>query len=120
MKKCIVIVISAFTSLALISQTHAAQTPPVIVVNGHTPGPTPFISLIDLTASEVTNLKSIAFTVVPKPSSVTRPVSASYSSAYLQNRGYLNLQTGQITLPVFGLYANYANEVALTYTKSMP
>jgi len=86
-----------------------------VIFNGSTPGPTPFISQLDLVVSPPDAVKSIEFMVEPKPNSVTRPVSASYSAAYLKGRGYLNTNTGQITLPVFGLYANYGNSVVLVY-----
>ncbi len=112
MKSCVVV--TAVVSLTLANLSYAAKV--MVAVNGQTPGPTPFIGLLDLTVSPARALKSIQFTVYPKPASVTRPVSASYSSAYLQRRDYLDLETGQITLPVFGLYANYSNTVALTCT----
>ncbi len=46
-----------------------------IRINGYTPGVTPFISNMSLTASDTTVLKEIQFKIVPKPGSVTRPLS---------------------------------------------
>jgi arylsulfate sulfotransferase len=86
-----------------------------ITINGHTPGVTPFISNLSLTASNTTDLKSIQFTIEPKPGSVTRPLSGTYANYYLVNRGFENPQSGDITLPVYGLYAGRANAVTLTY-----
>ncbi len=86
-----------------------------IRINGHTPGVTPFISNLSLTASNTTVLKSIQFTIAPKPGSVTRPLSGTYANYYLVNRGFENPQTGEIMLPVYGLYAGRANTVTLTY-----
>jgi arylsulfate sulfotransferase len=86
-----------------------------ITINGHTPGVTPFISNLSLTASNATVLKSIQFTIEPKPGSVTRPLSGTYANYYLVNRGFENPQTGDIMLPVYGLYAGRANTVTLTY-----
>src|SRR5204863_9239752 len=80
-------------------------------VIGQSAGPTPFIANVQLLASDPGSVKSITFTVLPKSGSVTRPISALYNADYLKSRGYLNLQTGAITLPVFGLYANYNNQV---------
>lgn len=85
-----------------------------VIINGQTAGPTAFIKKINLTVSPADSLRSIEFMISPKPGSVTRPVSAVYSSAYLQSRGYLNTTTGAITLPVFGLYHNYSNTVMVT------
>src|SRR5947207_14119304 len=87
-----------------------------IRINGHTPGVTPFISNVSLTASDTTVLKSIQFTIDPKPGSVTRPLSTTYANYYLIDRGFENEQTDEITLPVSGLYDGYANTVTLTYS----
>src|SRR5467141_2488101 len=86
-----------------------------IRINGYTPGATPFISKLSLTASNTTVLKSIQFTVLSKPGSVTRPVSGTYANSYLVDRGFENPQTGEIVLPVYGLYDGYNNTVKLTY-----
>ena len=87
-----------------------------MAINGQSPGPTPFIGLLDLTVDDASTLASIEFKIYPKPASDTRPVYARYSAAYLQTRGWLNTTTGAISLPVFGLYADYNNRVALVST----
>src|SRR4029077_18352422 len=84
-----------------------------ITITGKTAGPTPFISKLTLMVSDTTVLKSIQFTIDPKPGSVTRPVSGTYSRDYLVTRGYE--QPPGIILPVFGLYDGYTNTVRLTY-----
>ena len=86
-----------------------------IRINGYTPGVTPFISNVSLTASDTTVLKEIQFKIVPKPGFASRPLSATYANYYLIDRGFENEQTGEITLPVYGLYDGYANTVTLTY-----
>ena len=86
-----------------------------ILINGYTPGVTPFISNVSLTASDTTVLKEIQFKIVPKPGFASRPLSATYANYYLIDRGFENEQTGEITLPVYGLYDGYANTVTLTY-----
>ena len=112
MKTWIVLIVTV-ASFALADSSRASGV--AITINGQTPGPTPFISQIALTVNPPTALKSVRFTVTPKPGSATRAVSARYSSTYLERRGYLDLGTGQFTVPVFGLYANYRNTVTLTY-----
>jgi hypothetical protein len=112
-------------TVTISGQTAAASTAPAapgsvctkatVAINGSTPGPMPFIAFLELTISPASALKNIRFTVEPKPGSVTRPVSASYSSAYLQGRGYLDPATGDLTLPVFGLYQSHDNQVTLSY-----
>jgi hypothetical protein len=86
-----------------------------IKITGQTPGATPFISNLHLTASNTTVLKSIQFTIRPKPGSVTRALSGTYANYYLIDRGFENPQTGQIVLPVYGLYDGYSNLVTMTY-----
>jgi arylsulfate sulfotransferase len=101
---------TAVSFLWLLASPAAGGT---VTVNGQSPGPTPFIAMLDLTVSDPHSLKSIQFKVAPKPGSVVRPIRAKYSRAYLEARGYLNLETGQVTVPVFGLYAGFNNSVAL-------
>src|SRR5215211_703604 len=93
--------------------THADDT--TITITGQTPGVTPFIANVHLTASNTRVLKSIQFTIRPKPGSATRPLSGTYANYYLIDRGFENPQTGEIVLPVYGLYDEYTNAVNLTY-----
>ena len=94
-----------FTHLGRASQADDTT----ITINGHTQGVTPFISNVHLTVSEPpsTVLKELQFTIHPKPGSVTRPLSGTYANYYLIDRGFENQQTGDITLPVYGLYDGY-------------
>ena len=87
-----------------------------ITIHGYSAGVTPFISNLHLTASNTAVLKSIQFTIHPKPGSVTRPLSGTYANYYLVDRGFENPQTGEITLPVYGLYDGSTNPVTLTYS----
>src|SRR5262249_19818805 len=95
----------------LAGATQADDT--TITITGQTEGATRFISKLTLNVSDTTVLKSIQFTIDSKPGSVTRPLSGTYSNDYLASRGYVN--PPQITLPVYGLYAGFANTVTLTY-----
>jgi hypothetical protein len=87
----------------------------IIRITGDDPGVTPFISNIHLTASNTSVLKSFQFSITPKPGSVARALSGTYANSYLVDRGFENQQTGEILLPVYGLYDGYTNTVALTY-----
>jgi hypothetical protein len=86
-----------------------------ITITGTTTGPTPFISQLTLTASDTSVLKNIQFAITPKPGSVTRPLSGTYSQDYMISRGYLVPPSTEIFLPVYGLYDGYTNDVTLTY-----
>jgi hypothetical protein len=91
--------------------TQAAKSE--IVAEVALPGATPFISFVTLQGHGTGDVASIKFSVAPKPTSVSAPVTASYSLAYLIRRGYALPGNSKLTFPVFGLYAGYANAVAL-------
>ncbi|HEY1769645.1 MAG TPA: aryl-sulfate sulfotransferase [Chthoniobacterales bacterium] len=111
MKLSFQIFIALLFGLSAAFATEADNT--TITIKSRNPGITPFISQLTLTASDTSVIKAIQFTVAPKTGSVTRPLSATYSNAYMTERGYLEPTT--IYLPVYGLYAGYANKVVLTY-----
>lgn len=85
-----------------------------ITIDSDLPGATPFIHQLSLEVSDTSVIRSVRFTVSPKPGSVTRPLSGTYSADYLVARGLQEAE--QIFLPVYGLYANYENTVTLTYS----
>ena len=85
---------------------------PIVRFDGADQGVTPFISVVRLTGQRLSELSSVSYVIEPKPGSASRPVRVSYSQAALRNRNYL--EPNLLRLPVFGLYANYSNEVAIT------
>ena len=103
MKKCSLIIIG-FVFMVLTHLAGASQADDTkITISGHTAGGTPFISKLTLEVSNTTVLKSIQFTIDPKPGSVTRPLSGTYANDYLVSRGFEH--PPEIILPVYGLYA---------------
>src|SRR6478736_7148777 len=112
-KTCSLIVVGAvFVVFSQVADANYADST-TITITGHTPGTTPFISQLTLEVNNTTDLKSIQFTIDPKPGSVTRPLSGTYSNDYLLSRGFEH--PPEIILPVYGLYAGYTNTVRLTY-----
>src|SRR4051812_5587686 len=102
--------------LALAPLANATQaTDTTVLITAKTAGPTPFINKLTLNVSNLAVVQRIKFSIVPKPGSVTRPLSATYWKGYLDSRGYVDAENGQITVPVFGLYDGYTNTVSLTY-----
>lgn len=77
-------------------------------------GPTQFIKKATLHVDPANTLSSIAFTIQPRTGALSLPVHAIYSIAYLNARGAFDAATGMITVPVFGLYAGYSNQVDFT------
>ncbi|SEA41939.1 aryl-sulfate sulfotransferase [Variovorax sp. YR216] len=74
-------------------------------------GASPFIAFVDLHFPGTGATTSVHYSIEPKPGTVSRPVDVSYAAAYLQRRGYVVASSSTITVPVFGLYSNYANQV---------
>lgn len=87
-----------------------------VSVAGQTPGPTPFIAHIGIGIARADLVRSVSYTIAPKPGTVSRPVSVTYSDAYLVRRQLIDAASQRLDLPVFGLYAGYSNQVALTIT----
>jgi arylsulfate sulfotransferase len=113
MKTCSLIIVGAvFVVLSHVAGASQADDT-TITITGHTAGATPFISKVTLEVSNTTVLKSIQFSIDPKPGSVTRPLSGTYANDYLVGRGFEH--PPEIILPVYGLYAGYGNTVRLTY-----
>ncbi len=116
MKTSVVSLALALTVAALPHLAVATQADDTtITITGQTAGATPFISQLTLTASDASVIKSIQFAISPKAGSVTRPLSGTYAHDYLVSRGYLQPPSGEIFLPVYGLYDDFANAVILTY-----
>jgi len=80
-----------------------------------TNGPTTFIKFANFTGARPNLFKQMSFEIAPKSGSTTNPVSATFSKSYLERNGYFNSQTGAVKLPIFGLYADYANSVRVRY-----
>src|SRR5215471_15002630 len=77
-------------------------------------GPTPFIRFAHTRVSDVAGFEFAQFQIQPKTGSATRPVKARYARSYLEARGYFDPTSGNLTIPVFGLYAGRTNRVMIT------
>ena len=113
--KCMLFLCLAILALRPDLVQASAATDTTITITAQNPGPVPFINQLTLSASDISQIKAIQFTITPKTGSVTRPLSGTYSADYLSARGYL-LSNGIIYVPVYGLYAGYSNTVTLTYS----
>ena len=94
-----------------------AEAATKIRVKSSTPGITPFISNVTLSGVPLSSLQTIEFVVQPKKGSLTKGIGATYTHAYLNAKGLTSPATGEVTIPVFGLYASDAisrNVVAFT------
>ncbi|WP_162600586.1 MULTISPECIES: aryl-sulfate sulfotransferase [unclassified Massilia] len=105
-------------ALALAASCGGSDPPPdallgQVSVASQAPGPTPFIVHVGLVIERPDLVRSVSYTIAPKPGTVSRPVSVSYGSAYLARRQLLDMAGKRLDLPVFGLYAAYPNQVAV-------
>lgn len=83
---------------------------------GATSAKPPYYTSVSLNGDSLKFLQSISFTVEPKPGAVSAPVHVTWTKAALEAHGYYTSGGGTLSLPVFGLYANYGNQVTITVT----
>ncbi len=106
----------AFAGLAAVLPLQSSAAKLLVAVDSSKQGITPFISLVSAHMDDTSLLDHVQFTVSPKPGSLTRPVSARYSSNYLLGKGDIDETTGALTVPVFGLYQDFTNTVEIVFT----
>jgi hypothetical protein len=85
-----------------------------IAIAGSNAGVTPFIASVQFTGQILSQLKSVTFNIASMPNTVSAPVNVTWSASVLTTDGYL--QSNLLNLPVFGLYANYQNQVSFQLT----
>lgn len=78
-------------------------------------GPSPFISLVHVSGVDLSGLAAVDYTIAAKPGSVSKAVHVRYTASALAARGYT--ANGTLTVPVFGLYAGYDNQVSIELTR---
>jgi hypothetical protein len=94
----------------------AERASAVPTVDSASEGATPFIG--DITISGVSrNIATFSFSIEPKPDTFSEPVSATFSRQYLSQNNYF-LDPSTVTIPLFGLYEDYANIVTVTLKTS--
>lgn len=109
-------------ALTLLAACGRGHPPPTIAdgvqvgVLSQTPGVTPFIATLTLTTDRYPDLRSLGFAITPRAGSYSRPVAVTYHKAWLDRRQAYSSADGRLTVPLFGLYADYQNEVTLTLT----
>lgn len=95
-----------------------------VSLSGLEPGPNTFIAFAHLSVRPPTQVTAIAYTLQPRPGTVSKPVNVSYTTAWLRSRGYVTGWT--FTVPVFGLYDGFENqgtfqvEIASQPTQTLP
>ena len=103
------VLLGGFAAIAIGSSASVAGT---VTITGHTPGRTPLIENV-AAAYSGGRIRSVSFTVVPKPGSQTRPITMTYLASVLAARAQLT--DTSVTVPVSFLYQNRANTVNIAY-----
>lgn len=80
------------------------------------PGSTPFVAKLTLSLEDFAHLASVSYVIAAKPGTLSKPMAATYSRAWLERSGAWRPGEQQLAVPVFGLYADYANQVTVTAT----
>ena len=75
----------------------------------------PFGGTVVISGATTSKLSSVQFTVTSKVGATAKAISATYSAAYLASISAIDAGAGRVTVPIFGLYQNYANSVTITY-----
>jgi len=83
-------------------------------VAGQAPGATPFVAHLSLSLEEFTHLASVSYTIAPRPGTYSRPMTATYTRAWLERSGAWRAAEKRLAVPVFGLYAGYGNQLSVT------
>jgi len=91
----------------------AAETSDIAWIDSQQ-GVTPFISIVHLAGQSLAAVRTVRYEVKPKPGSVSQRVRVTYTRQALKRRG--RLTDSDLRLPVFGLYAGYANTVSIRLT----
>lgn len=103
-------IVVCLASLAAPSAAAPAASP---TVTSATVGSLPFFASVTVSNVTPSQIVSVAFSVKPKPNTVSSSIAATYSNSYLMAEDLFNSLAGTVTIPIFGLYENFVNTVTI-------
>ncbi|MCC2959059.1 aryl-sulfate sulfotransferase [Massilia sp. IC2-278] len=83
-------------------------------VVGQAPGPTPFVANLTLSLDDFSHLSSVSYTIAARPGTFSKPMSTTFTRAWIERTGAWRAADRRLVIPVFGLYAGYANGVTVS------
>ena len=83
-------------------------------VVGQAPGPTPFVANLTLSLDDFAHLSSVSYTIAARPGTFSKPMSTTFTRAWIERTGAWRAADRRLVIPVFGLYAGYANGVTVS------
>ena len=104
--------VDAVVALGCPTLAAASRLTPVVVDQSVSP----FVAVLELKGLHADRVTGVRFTVQPKAGAASRPVNANYTGAYLVRAGFGPTARYGYRVPLFGLYAAYANAIALQAT----
>jgi len=83
-------------------------------VVGQAPGSTPFVANLTLSLDDFAHLSSVSYTIAARPGTFSKPMSTTFTRAWIERTGAWRAADRRLVIPVFGLYAGYANGVTVS------
>jgi len=83
-------------------------------VVGQAPGSTPFVANLTLSLDDFSHLSSVSYTIAARPGTFSKPMSTTFTRAWIERTGAWRAADRRLVIPVFGLYAGYANGVTVS------
>lgn len=97
--------------LASFAAAASAEWAGSVSVDNIVQGATPFISMVTLGNFPLDLASHVTFQIQPRPGTVSAEMRATYSITYLLSHSYADTSLRTVTVPVYGLYPDYANSV---------
>lgn len=104
---------AAFVAIATLSACGgggAASQPPAITI---TSGPIAYAVEAHIPVGTSSPIERVTFTIQTRPGGTAKDARVTYARSWLDREGAIDPVTGDVTVPVFGLYADHDNEVAI-------
>lgn len=115
-KKNLFLILATHFLLLLLASCGGGDTQAVksdISFESSLPGVTPFVSIAKFKGNSTSDVAAVRYTINGKPGSASKPVSVWHSADALKRNGYGLSVNGGLTVPVFGLYAGYLNNISI-------
>jgi len=79
-------------------------------------GSSVFIKQLAFAGFNIEQIQSVSYVITPKEGALAAPLTVTYGQEKISNDYQPNNEQATVSLPIFGLYQNYDNQVQLTVT----
>ena len=77
------------------------------------PGPLAQAFEATVPVGDVSDVETIGFRIASKPGHRAKPIHVTFTRSHLERTGALDAAAGVVRVPIFGLYASFANQVTI-------